>query len=108
MLHVKQKTKIILQVFRYKCDLATVLLFLCLSQKLMALMNPKEEEEEQEEVSRMQTDVTDEEMALRYKQTEISQASCSRIDLQGFCCDVTEQDEHWNLFTSYLNVFRRV
>ncbi|XP_036961916.1 M-phase phosphoprotein 6 [Acanthopagrus latus] len=36
-------------------------------EKLMALMNPKEEEEEQEEVSRMQTDVTDEEMALRYE-----------------------------------------
>lgn len=36
-------------------------------EKLMALMNPKEEEEEPEEVSRMQTDVTDEEMALRYE-----------------------------------------
>lgn len=37
-----------------------------LSQKLMVLLNPKEEEEEAEEdVSRMQTDVTDEEMALR-------------------------------------------
>ncbi|XP_041794457.1 M-phase phosphoprotein 6 [Chelmon rostratus] len=37
-------------------------------EKLMALMNPKDEEEkEEEEVSRMQTDVTDEEMALRYE-----------------------------------------
>ncbi|XP_040894369.1 M-phase phosphoprotein 6 [Toxotes jaculatrix] len=37
-------------------------------EKLMALMNPKDEEEEQEvEISRMQTDVTDEEMALRYE-----------------------------------------
>lgn len=33
-------------------------------QKLMALMNPREEEED---LSRMQTDVTDEEMALRYE-----------------------------------------
>lgn len=31
----------------------------------MVLMNPKEEKEEEEDVSRMQTDVTDEEMALR-------------------------------------------
>lgn len=39
----------------------------------MALMNPKEKEEkEEEEISRMQTDVTDEEMALRYKQTDLS------------------------------------
>ncbi|XP_042371389.1 M-phase phosphoprotein 6 [Plectropomus leopardus] len=39
-------------------------------QKLMALMNPKDEEEKQEkeeDLSRMQTDVTDEEMALRYE-----------------------------------------
>ncbi|XP_059191410.1 M-phase phosphoprotein 6 [Centropristis striata] len=38
-------------------------------EKLMVLMNPKEEkeEEEEEEMSRMQTDVTDEEMALRYE-----------------------------------------
>ncbi|XP_038561977.1 M-phase phosphoprotein 6 [Micropterus salmoides] len=39
-------------------------------EKLMALMNPKDEEEEgeeEEEISRMQTDVTDEEMALRYE-----------------------------------------
>lgn len=38
----------------------------------MALMNPKDEEEEgeeEEEISRMQTDVTDEEMALRYELT---------------------------------------
>ncbi|XP_017259476.1 M-phase phosphoprotein 6 [Kryptolebias marmoratus] len=35
-------------------------------EKLMVLMNPKEKEEE-EDVSRMQTDVTDEEMALRYE-----------------------------------------
>lgn len=48
----------------------------------MALMNPKEEEEEPEEVSRMQTDVTDEEMALRYKRTEFSQTSCLRIKHQ--------------------------
>lgn len=35
-------------------------------QKLMALMNPKnEDEDEEEDVTRMQTDVTDEEMALR-------------------------------------------
>ena len=35
-------------------------------------MNPKEEEEQQEEdVSRMQTDVTDEEMALRYKHASL-------------------------------------
>lgn len=35
----------------------------------MALMNPKDEEEKQEEeqINRMQTDVTDEEMALRYE-----------------------------------------
>lgn len=39
----------------------------------MALMNPKDKEEkEEEEISRMQTDVTDEEMALRYKQTDRS------------------------------------
>ncbi|CAK6977978.1 M-phase phosphoprotein 6 [Scomber scombrus] len=37
-------------------------------EKLMALMNPKEEvEKEEEEDRRMQTDVTDEEMALRYE-----------------------------------------
>ncbi|XP_074489416.1 M-phase phosphoprotein 6 [Sebastes fasciatus] len=38
-------------------------------EKLMALMNPKDEveKEEQEEISRMPTDVTDEEMALRYE-----------------------------------------
>ncbi|XP_034390850.1 M-phase phosphoprotein 6 [Cyclopterus lumpus] len=38
-------------------------------EKLMVLMNPKEEEEEEEEEeeSRMPTDVTDEEMALRYE-----------------------------------------
>ncbi|XP_037539257.1 M-phase phosphoprotein 6 [Nematolebias whitei] len=36
-------------------------------EKLMILMNPKEEDEEEEDVSRMQTDVTDEEMALRYE-----------------------------------------
>lgn len=41
----------------------------------MALMNPKDEEEkrEEEEISRMQTDVTDEEMALRYEQTHPSE-----------------------------------
>ncbi|XP_041852079.1 M-phase phosphoprotein 6 [Melanotaenia boesemani] len=38
-------------------------------EKLMALFNPKaeKEEEEEEDVRRMQTDVTDEEMALRYE-----------------------------------------
>lgn len=38
-------------------------------EKLMVLLNPKDEEEEEaeEDVSRMQTDVTDEEMALRYE-----------------------------------------
>ncbi|XP_053174907.1 M-phase phosphoprotein 6 [Scomber japonicus] len=38
-------------------------------EKLMALMNPKEEveKEEEEDLRRMQTDVTDEEMALRYE-----------------------------------------
>ncbi|KAG8012981.1 M-phase phosphoprotein 6, partial [Nibea albiflora] len=35
-------------------------------EKLMILMNPREEEEGGEE-SRMQTDITDEEMALRYE-----------------------------------------
>ncbi|KAM9351712.1 M-phase phosphoprotein 6 isoform 1-T1 [Symphorus nematophorus] len=37
-------------------------------EKLMVLMNPKDEEDkEEEDISRMQTDVTDEEMALRYE-----------------------------------------
>ncbi|XP_005795876.1 M-phase phosphoprotein 6 [Xiphophorus maculatus] len=37
-------------------------------EKLMVLLNPKDEkEEEEEDVSCMQTDVTDEEMALRYE-----------------------------------------
>lgn len=38
-------------------------------EKLMVLMNPKEDTEEEEEVdlSRMETDVTDEQMALRYE-----------------------------------------
>ncbi|XP_008291805.1 M-phase phosphoprotein 6 isoform X2 [Stegastes partitus] len=38
-------------------------------EKLMVLMNPKEEKEERDEEDerRMQTDVTDEEMALRYE-----------------------------------------
>ncbi|XP_076026197.1 M-phase phosphoprotein 6 [Genypterus blacodes] len=38
-------------------------------EKLMALMNPKDETEkvEEEDVRRMQTDVTDEEMARRYE-----------------------------------------
>ncbi|KAF7649820.1 hypothetical protein LDENG_00135500 [Lucifuga dentata] len=37
-------------------------------EKLMSLLNPKDEmEEEEEEISRMQTDITDEEMALRYE-----------------------------------------
>lgn len=33
----------------------------------MALMNPKNKEEEEENIHQMQTDVTDEEMALRYR-----------------------------------------
>ncbi|XP_035859481.1 M-phase phosphoprotein 6-like [Sander lucioperca] len=38
-------------------------------EKLMLLMNPRDETEtkDEEDVSRMQTDVTDEEMALRYE-----------------------------------------
>ncbi|XP_024120028.1 M-phase phosphoprotein 6 [Oryzias melastigma] len=36
-------------------------------EKLMALLNPKDEDEEEMDVSCMQTDVTDEEMALRYE-----------------------------------------
>ncbi|TWW76108.1 M-phase phosphoprotein 6 [Takifugu flavidus] len=36
-------------------------------EKLMALMNPKNKEEEEEDLRQMQTDVTDEEMALRYE-----------------------------------------
>ncbi|RVE71396.1 hypothetical protein OJAV_G00051420 [Oryzias javanicus] len=36
-------------------------------EKLMTLLNPKDEDEEEMDVSRMQTDVTDEEMALRYE-----------------------------------------
>ncbi|KAM4554234.1 M-phase phosphoprotein 6 [Fundulus diaphanus] len=37
-------------------------------EKLMLLLNPKDKkEEEEEDVSHMQTDVTDEEMALRYE-----------------------------------------
>ncbi|XP_020509247.1 M-phase phosphoprotein 6 [Labrus bergylta] len=37
-------------------------------EKLMLLMNPKDEtEKEEEDLRRMQTDVTDEEMALRYE-----------------------------------------
>uniref|UniRef100_A0A3P9PT48 M-phase phosphoprotein 6 n=1 Tax=Poecilia reticulata TaxID=8081 RepID=A0A3P9PT48_POERE len=37
-------------------------------EKLMVLLNPKDEKEEEgEDVSCMQTDVTDEEMALRYE-----------------------------------------
>lgn len=41
----------------------------CSHQKLALLMNPKNREEEEEETTQMQTDVTDEEMALRYKQS---------------------------------------
>ncbi|XP_029991531.1 M-phase phosphoprotein 6 [Sphaeramia orbicularis] len=37
-------------------------------EKLMILMNPKDDDDkEEEDISRMQTDVTDEEMALRYE-----------------------------------------
>lgn len=45
----------------------------------MVLMNPKDEEEkqEEEEISRMQTDVTDEEMALRYEQADTDGSLCS-------------------------------
>lgn len=35
----------------------------------MALMNPKNKEEEEEDLRQMPTDVTDEEMALRYRLT---------------------------------------
>lgn len=48
------------------------MVFIVLSQKLMVLMNPKDKEEEEEgrkEINRMQTDITDEEMAQRYKKT---------------------------------------
>lgn len=56
--------------------LLTVFTVLRSSQKLMALMNPKDEEEKQEEeISRMQTDVTDEEMALRYEHADGSSHS---------------------------------
>lgn len=46
-------------------------------QKLMLLMNPKKIEEEEEDVTRMQTDVTDEEMALRY--TLVTQTPASEV-----------------------------
>lgn len=47
----------------------------------MALMNPKNrEEEEEEETRQMQTDVTDEEMALRYKHSRHRNAGW-RLDL---------------------------
>uniref|UniRef100_H2L3G8 M-phase phosphoprotein 6 n=1 Tax=Oryzias latipes TaxID=8090 RepID=H2L3G8_ORYLA len=36
-------------------------------EKLMTLLNPKDEDEEEKDVSCMQTDITDEEMALRYE-----------------------------------------
>lgn len=52
----------------------------CSHQKLMTLMNPKSRDEEEEESARMQTDVTDEEMALRYKQTRRTNAGW-RLDL---------------------------
>lgn len=38
----------------------------------MTLLNPKDEDEEEKDVSCMQTDITDEEMALRYT----SSSSC--------------------------------
>lgn len=59
--------------------LLTVPVVLRWSQKLMVLMNPKDEEEkqEEEEISRMQTDVTDEEMALRYEQADTDGSLCS-------------------------------
>lgn len=41
-------------------------LLFCSHQKLMTLMNPSRDEPE-EEIAQMQTDVTDEEMALRYR-----------------------------------------
>lgn len=49
-------------------------------------MNPKDEEEkqEEEEISRMQTDVTDEEMALRYKHT------VHHVQDERTCFDITE------------------
>lgn len=33
----------------------------------MALINPREEKEDEEQTGQMQTDITDEEMALRYQ-----------------------------------------
>jgi len=49
-----------------KC-LSQIIVSSLLLQKLMLLMNPKEETEEEdvEDLSRMLTDVTDEEMAVR-------------------------------------------
>lgn len=43
----------------------------------MLLMNPKNREEEKEDVTQMQTDVTDEEMALRY--TLFTQTVASKV-----------------------------
>lgn len=63
------------------------------SQKLMALLNPKDEDEEEMDVSRMQTDVTDEEMALRYT----SSSSCS---LMGF---PEGRFQFWNQSRSLIN-----
>lgn len=44
----------------------------------MALMNPKIKEEE-EEVRQMQTDVTDQEMALRYRPPPRNTGSCCHL-----------------------------
>lgn len=52
----------------------------CSHQKLMTLMNPKNRDEEEEETAQMQTDVTDEEMALRYQQSRHGNAGW-RLDL---------------------------
>lgn len=49
-------------------------------QKLMALMNPKNKEEEEEDFCQMQTDVTDEEMALRYRRTTETPAPAFTFD----------------------------
>lgn len=46
----------------------------------MALMNPKNKEEEVEDIHQMQTDVTDEEMALRYRLITESPARASTFD----------------------------
>lgn len=58
----------------------------CSHQKLALLMNPKSREEEEEETTRMQTDVTDEEMALRYRRSRHRNAGRWLDLLIGFIC----------------------